>query len=89
MNMEYRGNFITWLAIASLLLAGPLFAAENESETDAEAATQSAQAASRELANEATRSAADAAASSVQEQAKLDLDIRLIGPTSVTIASKR
>lgn len=43
----------------------------------------------RDLASKANTDAARLAIKSVQADNKLDLDIRLIGPTSVKIASKR
>jgi len=44
---------------------------------------------SRELAKEANETAARQAVEAVLTEVKLDLDIRLIGPTSVTIAADR
>jgi nucleoid-associated protein YgaU len=46
-------------------------------------------AAHRDMAKKATTDAAQLAIESVQADNKLDLDIRLIGPTSVTIANDR
>jgi len=85
-NMEITRKFIAALAIASVLFA-------NIASADEAAITQShadrVAEKSREQAKRANEVAAKTAAEAVLVDTRLDLDIRLIGPTSVKIASKR
>lgn len=74
-------------ATLSILLSGSIAMAE-EATTDQER-TQAIADAQRDLARAANKVAAEEAAKAVQAANRLDLDIRLIGPTSVKIASGR
>ena len=75
-------NYKRWtVALAmSIFLAAPAAWAE---ESDAESRESS-----REQAREANEEAARDAAEAVKAATQLDLDIRLIGPTSLKIAGK-
>jgi hypothetical protein len=74
-------------ASLSILLCGSLAMAQ-EPATDQER-TESIADAQRDLASAANKTAAEEAAKAIQAANRLDLDIRLIGPTSVKIASGR
>lgn len=83
----------TMIAAATLLgmlaLATTAQAAEPVDSAAAQPALQEAEKTSRELAKQANLDAAQQAMQSARTDTKLDLDIKLIGPTSVKIASKR
>ena len=70
--------------VLGILLSGSIAFAQ-ETGTD-QAAVDSAAETGRELAREANERAAEEAAKAVRAANQLDLDIRLIGPTSVKIA---
>jgi len=87
--MEFTRNMILRLAIASVVFTN---AAANDDDTtivSTETVIVSTEAASRESANAANKDAAEKAVEAVLTDTRLDLDIRLIGPTSVKIASDR
>lgn len=86
--MKYRVRVALSLAAASLLL-GSMVHADEAGPAKTEAALADAGKVNRELAREANELAAEKAVKSVLENNKLDLDIRLIGPTSVKIAADR
>ncbi len=87
--MNYTKATIAGLTLASLLAISPAFADEHAvTETD-EAVTISADQVTRDLLKKANAEAAEKAVEAVLADTKLDLDIRLIGPTSVKIASER
>jgi len=84
--MEITQRRILILALAGLLAFNSSFADEvalNEAPKPTVVDTDTV---NRELAREANTAAAEQAATAVIEENKLDLDIRLIGPTSVKIA---
>lgn len=88
-EMEFTRNMILRLAIASVVFTN---AAANDDDTtivSTETVIVSTEAASRESANAANKDAAEKAVEAVLTDTRLDLDIRLIGPTSVKIASDR
>lgn len=77
------------LALVSLLAVNAGFAdeivvTEKRDKTAAEADNQR-----RDLAKEANTTAVEKAVEAVLASTKLDLDIRLIGPTSVKVAGER
>jgi len=80
---------IAGLALASLLSISPVFADEVVVTETADTATISTDQVTRNLLKKANTAAAEKAAEAVIADTKLDLDIRLIGPTSVKIASER
>ena len=80
---------IAMLALLAVM-ATPAFAADDATETVVATAVKiDADDRSRELAENANKEAAEEAAEAVLSDTQLDLDIRLIGPTSVTIARDR
>ena len=84
--MEITQRRILILALAGLLAFNSSFADEvalNEAPKPTVVDTDTV---NRELAREANTAAAEQAATAVIEENKLDLDIRLIGPTSVKTA---
>lgn len=74
---------------ALLLVSAASKAADNPRTSEANTARVESTAVQRDLASKANADAARLAIKSVQADNKLDLDIRLIGPTSVKIARKR
>lgn len=92
--MDLRRNLILGLASASLLYTG-MAAANNADTDDATTVVATAmiavntEATSRDGARIANKEAAEKAVKAVLADNRLDLDIRLIGPTSVKIASDR
>jgi hypothetical protein len=70
---------------AGLLLAGLLAAGNGAAGEDSTASAER----TREHARAAVEAAARDAARAIRDSNQLDLDIRLIGPTSETIASDR
>lgn len=87
--MENKQRLIAGLALAGMLAVNVSFADEIVVTESREAATMSAEAVNREIAREANTAAAEKAVEAVLADTKLDLDIRLIGPTSVKIAGDR
>jgi hypothetical protein len=88
-EMENRQRLMAALALAGMLAINAGFADEVVVTEALEAATISIDEVNRDLAKEANAVAAEKAAKSVLADTKLDLDIRLIGPTSVKIAGDR
>lgn len=87
--MNNKRLAVTALALASLLAVNAVFADEIiVTETRDNNITQ-ADMQQRELVKKANKDAAEKAAEAVVASTKLDLDIRLIGPTSVKIAGER
>ena len=74
------------LSLAGLLACHSGMADEVATDSEPRATTVDTEKVNRELAQIANKMAADQAAKSVIEATRLDLDIRLIGPTSVKIA---
>ncbi|MGI9204119.1 MAG: hypothetical protein ACR2Q3_08920 [Woeseiaceae bacterium] len=88
--MEFKRNSILGLAIASVLCTNVALADDDETTIVATApAAVSTEVTSRDGAKAANREAAEEAVQAVLADNRLDLDIRLIGPTSVKIASDR
>jgi hypothetical protein len=77
------------LTMAGLLVFNPAVADEPAPRETPKTETVDTDLSNRELASKANKAAADQAARSVIEATRLDLDIRLIGPTSVRIAGDR
>ena len=84
--MKITRKLTTGLAILSVLFAS-VASAENTATT--ESSTVNVEKESREQGKQANETAAEAAVEAVLADNRLDLDIRLIGPTSVKIASDR
>ena len=87
--MEIRRTVVAGLALASLLTVNASFADEivvTESLQEAVIVTDEV---NRALVAQAQVTAVEKAIETVLADIRLDLDIRLIGPTSVTIAAKR
>ncbi len=88
--MEFNRNLILQLAIAGLLCANVATANDDQTTVVVTAVvTVDTGAASRDGAKTANKEAAEKAVEAMQADNQLDLDIRLIGPTSVKIASDR
>lgn len=87
-KMGNKQRLIVGLALASLLTVNMSFADEIVVTEQRETATIQAAEANLDLAKEAN-AAVEKAVKAVLAETKLDLDIRLIGPTSVKIASDR
>ena len=86
--MKDKHTLVAGLALIGLLVVNAVFADEIVvTETRADTAML-AEDAKRDLAEKAS-AAAEKAVESVLADSKLDLDIRLIGPTSVKIAAER
>ena len=77
------------LALAGMLAINAAFADEVVVTETLEAATISVDDVNRDLAKKANTAAAEKAAEAVIADTKLDLDIRLVGPTSVRTAGDR
>ena len=87
--MENRRTVFAGLVLTSLLTINASIADEvivTESLTDAATNTSEL---NRDLAAKAQAAAVEKAVEAVLAETRLDLDIRLIGPTSVTIAGER
>jgi outer membrane receptor for ferric coprogen and ferric-rhodotorulic acid len=84
--MKISRKLITGLAIVGVLFSN-VASAENSATT--ESSTVNVAKESLEQAKRANEAAAEAAVETVLADTRLDLDIRLIGPTSVKIASDR
>lgn len=87
--MEFTRDLILRLAIASVFFTNAAAADDDTTIVSTEKVTVSTEAASRDSANAANKDAAEKAVEAVLAETRLDLDIRLIGPTSVKIASDR
>jgi len=86
-NTKIRTAISTsFLALGLGLFAAPAMASD-DSGTPVENKTVSADQHSRESAREANEAAVTDAVNAVIEATRLDLDIRLIGRTSVTVAA--
>ena len=86
--MEIKQGMFVGVALASLLAVNMSFADEIVVTEHRETATMHTDEANRDLLKE-TNAAVEKAVRTVLAETKLDLDIRLIGPTSVKIASDR
>jgi len=84
--MKISRKLITGLAIVGVLFAN---VASTENSATTESSTIDVAKESLEQAKRANEAAAEAAVETVLADTRLDLDIRLIGPTSVKIASDR
>ena len=78
--MKHSTRWMRVLALGGLLAAGAGWADDHARES---------RAVSREHARQAQEAAAREAAKAVKNATELDLDIRLIGPTSLKVASGR
>lgn len=87
--MEFTRKIATGLALAGVLLTSQVVADDANTVVSTAAATVSTDQVSRQRATEANKTAAKEAIDAVLAATRLDLDIRLIGPTSVKIASDR
>ena len=87
--MNHKRTVLAGLAIAALLASATSFSDEIVVTETLDAAAKSAAAEHRANLHKANSTTAEKAAEAVLADTKLDLDIRLIGPTSVKIASKR
>lgn len=87
--MEFTRHLILRLAVASVLFTHAAAADDDTTIVSAEKVTVSTEASSRDSADAANKDAAEKAVEAVLADTKLDLDIRLIGPTSVKVASER
>lgn len=88
--MEFTRNLILRLVIAGLLWTNVAAANDDEMTVVVTAAVKvNTEATSLDGAKTANKEAAEKAVEAVQADNRLDLDIRLIGPTSVKIASDR
>jgi len=84
--MKISRKLITGLAIVGVLFAN---VASTENSATTESSTIDVAKESLEQAKRANEAAAEAAVETVLADTRLDLDIRLIGPSSVKIASDR
>ena len=80
--MTKNTRWIPVLALGSILLASSGWANNNE-------ATEDTRMTSREQAREANETAVKAAAVNLREAPQLDLDIRLLGPTSLKVSVRQ
>ena len=86
-KMATKHTFLAVTVLTGLLALAPTsFAEDSASATSGDTDTSAVHLA---MAKKATADAASLAVESVRADNELDLDIRLIGPTSVTIASER
>lgn len=88
-EMENRRTVVAGLVLASLLAVNVSFADEIVVTESLQEAAIDTDEVNRELAAQAHATAVEKAVETVLADIRLDLDIRLIGPTSVTIAAKR
>jgi len=79
-------NLIASLAVTTLLVANPAFSDDSTVIVTTASAVTSIDKDSRKRATEANKAAAERAVETILAETRLDLDIRLIGPTSVKIA---
>ena len=87
--MEITNRRTLILALSGLLAFNSSFADEAALKEAPKPAVVDTDTVNRELAREANTAAAEQAVAAVIEETRLDLDIRLIGPTSVKIAGDR
>ena len=88
--MARNHTFLAAIVLAGLLTFAPASFAEDSATAPADdLSSTDTSAVHRAMAKKAAADAAALAIESVTADNKLDLDIRLIGPTSVTIASCR
>ena len=87
--MKNQRTLVAGLALAGLLAVNAGFADEIVVTETRDNATIKADDVQRDLAKKANKAAVEKAVEAVIADTKLDLDIRLIGPTSVKIASER
>jgi len=87
--MKYMSRITAALALLVTLALNPAAADEKPADGAAKTAQAETAASNRELAREANEQAAAKAIEAVLADTRLDLDIRLIGPTSIKIASDR
>lgn len=85
MNTQWRKT----LVLAGLMVTNGAFADEAKDQATIDASHSDKTEVSRERAREATETATSDALASLAEHNRLDLDIRLIGPTSETVAGDR
>lgn len=85
-DMKITRKLVAGLAIVSVLFAN---VATADDTATTESSTVNVAQESREQAKRANEAAVEAAVETVLVDTRLDLDIRLIGPTSVKIASDR
>ena len=88
-EMKNKPTLVTGLLLAGLLAVSTTFADEVVATETRDDTTMRSSDVQRDRAKEANASAAEKAAEAVLADAKLDLNIRLIGPTSVKIAAER
>lgn len=86
--MENKRGLIAALAVAGLMIVNVGFGDEIVVTENREAATIEADEVSRDLLDESS-AAAEKVIETLLADTKLDLDIRLIGPTSVKVAGDR
>ncbi len=87
--MGYKGTALAGLALAGLLAVNMSFGDEIVVTETTEATARIAGQANRNLLEKANAAAVEKAIEAVLADTKLDLDIRLIGPTSIKIAGDR
>ena len=88
--MATKHTFLAVTVLTGLLALAPTsFAEDSASATSGDTDSTDTSAVHLAMAKKATADAASLAVESVRADNELDLDIRLIGPTSVTIASER
>jgi hypothetical protein len=88
--MARNHTFLAATVLTGLLTFAPTsFAEDSAAAPSDDANSTDTSAVHRAMAKKAAADAASLAIESVTADNKLDLDIRLIGPTSVTIASDR
>ncbi len=87
--MKNKRTLATGLALATLFALNTGFADEIVVTETREGATMLADNVQREQAEKANTAAAESAVEAVLADTRLDLDIRLIGPTSIKIAGER
>jgi len=80
--MTKNTRWIPVLALSSILLASSGWANNNED-------TEDTRVTSREQAREANETAVKDAAVNLREATQLDLDIRLLGPTSLKVSVRQ
>ena len=80
--MTKNTRWIPGLALGSILLASSGWANNNED-------TEDTRMTSREQAREANETAVKDAAVNLREETQLDLDIRLLGPTSLKVSVRQ
>jgi hypothetical protein len=88
-EMSYKRTALAGLALTSLLAVNAVVADEIAVKETSEAVTVNTDQIDRDRLRLETAAAVRRAVSAVLADTKLDLDIRLIGPTSVKIADDR